>query len=554
MSTIRPTRFALYVRLSVADDLDAAPDGEAAAWSAGIDRQRADVVAAARRRGLPPDARTALYADPDALTAPAVLYVEDGESAWKLRTVWITDHYGDRRKTRRVVRPVWAQMMRDLRAGKFTHAIVYNSDRMARDPYDTEDVIETARDHGVTWDAASGSLDLSTDDGRAMLRVMTAMANKQSADTARRLRRKYAADRAAGKPHWTRTPFGHNTDGTINPDEAEAIRDAAQRIIDGSSLRDVCVRWDKDGRRTAFGNLWTPATIGDLLRSPRLAGWMPDGASRGNFASILSDEQWRKMLRALRARRTYTGKPGAAGKLAWLLSGIAVCARCDAPAYIRWMGGREAGTPYYTGRCGHVSVRAADLDALVTLGVTIGHAVGHSAMIDVPTADTAPLVEALDRIDARLERARAAYMAEAITVEELRDMTADLKADRVRVQADLDRAEAEAVRAHTVEALGQQWADLDLSQRRELLRSFGLRIAITPGFGWEVHERLKVAAADLDLSDFDGMPPEIIIAAAVLARRSRRPVRTDPAERAAWRAGLLTMHAASAGDGRVTVA
>ena len=200
-------RFALYVRLSLADDdvREGTTD-----QSQGIDRQRADVRSVACRRGLPDGATVALAGTSAAMTADAVLYVEDGESAWKLRTVWITDQYGERRQTRRVVRPVWATMMRDLRAGKFGAAIVYNSDRLARDPYDSEDVIETARDHGITWDAFSGSLDLTTDDGRAMLRVMTAMANKQSADAARRLRRRYAADRAAGKGHWTRRPYGHN--------------------------------------------------------------------------------------------------------------------------------------------------------------------------------------------------------------------------------------------------------------------------------------------------------------------------------------------------------
>jgi len=163
----RSARFALYLRLSVADG----EDGD----SAGIDRQRDDTLALARRRGADGGSVVRLHTDVDADTADVVVYVEDGESTFKRRKVTITDHYGERRTAWRVVRPVWAAMMRDLRAGKIGSAIVYNSDRLARDPYDTEDVIESARDYGVMWDAATGSLDLRTDDGRTMLRIMMAV-------------------------------------------------------------------------------------------------------------------------------------------------------------------------------------------------------------------------------------------------------------------------------------------------------------------------------------------------------------------------------------------
>src|SRR5690606_1243815 len=129
---------ALYVRLSFGGD-----DDESAA---PIDRQLKDCHELALRLG-----------------ADHVIEVpEPDTSAWRTRRVWITDHYGERRQVSRVVRPVWAEMMREVRAGKIHAVIVYNAVRLVRDQNDLSDVIETAKDHGAYWTAVSGSLDLST--------------------------------------------------------------------------------------------------------------------------------------------------------------------------------------------------------------------------------------------------------------------------------------------------------------------------------------------------------------------------------------------------------
>jgi hypothetical protein len=128
--------------------------------SDGIKRQRKDALEVARQRGLPKDAKIALHIDSDAAAADVVIYIEDGESAWKRKRVWITDQYGERRQAWRVVRPVWDQMMRDIRARLFGLAVVYNSDRLARELYDTEDIIETAQyfgRHGTQRPASSTS-------------------------------------------------------------------------------------------------------------------------------------------------------------------------------------------------------------------------------------------------------------------------------------------------------------------------------------------------------------------------------------------------------------
>ncbi|MFF2509967.1 hypothetical protein [Streptomyces sp. NPDC058086] len=87
---------------------------------------------------------------------------------------------------------------------------------MTRDPRHLEDAIETVEHYRRPIIDIMGTLDLLPDNGRAMARVVVAMANKQSADTARR---------DLGIPVGGTRPFGWQEDKrTLNPTEADLER------------------------------------------------------------------------------------------------------------------------------------------------------------------------------------------------------------------------------------------------------------------------------------------------------------------------------------------
>ena len=78
--------------------------------------------------------------------------------------------------------------------------IAYDLDRAVRDPRDLEDLIDAKVLGGFTVRSVTGSLRLDTDSDVAMARVLVAMANKSSADTARRVAR--AAKQQAIEGSW----------------------------------------------------------------------------------------------------------------------------------------------------------------------------------------------------------------------------------------------------------------------------------------------------------------------------------------------------------------
>ncbi|WP_406327683.1 hypothetical protein [Streptomyces sp. NBC_00203] len=91
-----------------------------------------------------------------------------------------------------------------------------------------------------------------TDNGRAMAGVVVAMANKQSADTARRARRNHKARRDRGIPVGGTRPLGWQGDKRIlDPTEAKHIRDAVKRLIEGASWHAVVADWNRKGITTS---------------------------------------------------------------------------------------------------------------------------------------------------------------------------------------------------------------------------------------------------------------------------------------------------------------
>ncbi|MFH8389321.1 recombinase family protein [Streptomyces sp. NPDC018036] len=203
-------------------------------------------------------------------------YEEPDTSAWKRRRV----RQPDGTVAYRVIRPVFEGALEDLKRGMTPDGqpldglIVYDIDRLTRDNRHLEDAIEVVENFHRPIIDITGTLDLLTDNGRTVARLLVAVANKSSADTARRVRRKHHAMQQAGIPVGSTRPFGYKADKrTIEPKEAAAIRKAVERILTGVSLRAIAVDWNKQGIKTTRGNTWSKGTVKQILRNPRICGF-----------------------------------------------------------------------------------------------------------------------------------------------------------------------------------------------------------------------------------------------------------------------------------------
>src|SRR5947209_1189182 len=97
-------------------------------------------------------------------------------------------------------RPAYRQMLDDISGGVVDAVVVWHLDRLHRQPKELEEFFEVCDRAGVRALASvTGDVDLATDDGRFMARILGAVARKESDDKSRRIRRKALELAQAGK-------------------------------------------------------------------------------------------------------------------------------------------------------------------------------------------------------------------------------------------------------------------------------------------------------------------------------------------------------------------
>lgn len=280
------------------------------------------------------------------------IYVENDTSAYKKRKITLPDG----QVVWRVIRPEFRRMLDDFQHGRIDGIIVYDLDRLVRQPRDLEDLIDLVEAYHRPVKGTTSTIDLMTSSGRAMARVLTAMANKSSEDTARRVARASLQDAREGRIKKIRR-FGYTADGKIIEEEAEALRWAARRIINGEAWSSTVLALERGTAlesgdvRPLNGGHWTIPTLRNQLINPTIAGlavyrgMMRDrGERRSDLADpkaaalknddgsyiknglpeILTVEEWEAVADAVKAARD--GAPTAPPRAKkYLLSGLLRC-------------------------------------------------------------------------------------------------------------------------------------------------------------------------------------------------------------------------------------
>jgi site-specific DNA recombinase len=223
-------------------------------------------------------------------------------SAYKRKTIRLKDGT----KVRRVIRPAFRRMLHRLQTGTSRAVVALDLDRTVRDPRDLEDLIDVVEAAGANARSLSGSLsftDGGTDAEITMARIMVAIANKSSRDTARRV--SAARLRQAVNGEWAggKRPFGFDKDGrTIRPAEAAVLFEAGERVLMGVPLKEQARDLKKRGVVTSAGVPFTARGIREALRRPRTAGLavhQGEIIGLGSWGAIIPEAMWRAVVAVL---------------------------------------------------------------------------------------------------------------------------------------------------------------------------------------------------------------------------------------------------------------
>lgn len=441
---------AVYARIS------SDPEGD----RLGVTRQREDCEALAARKGWP----------------VAEVYVDDDRSAYSGK-----------------VRPEYRRMLDDIGTKTIDAVIVYNLDRLHRQPRELEAFLDLVDAAGVTALASvEGDINLGSHDGRFHARILGAVARKSSDDASRRIKRKNEERAAAGLPTGGGTrPFGYRADRvTVDPVEARLVREASSRVLAGDSVRAIATEWNAKAIPTAAGKRWTVETLRRMLYSARISGQrehLGEIVAAGQWEAIITPAETARLRAILDERTRARSRP----VRRYLLAGLLRCGLCDAPLIARPQanGARRyvcATGPGHSG-CGRMAILAEPVEAFLVEAVLLqldAPAVA-AALAGAAAADAATAAEhdALRQDREQFDELAKAYGDRVVTFPEWLAARAPIEARIDAAQRKLSRMSRSAAIDPYVghsSALRATWPTKPLNGQRSIVSALLERAVIRP--------------------------------------------------------------------------
>lgn len=196
--------------------------------------------------------------------------LDDGLSAWKPG----------------VRRPGWEKLLERIQAEVVDGLCVWHLDRLFRKPGDLARLVELAK-AGFKIMSAHGTRDISNPDDLFILWIEVAHAARSSADTSRRIKRRFEKFRSQGRiaggmrrlgfGGWDLHARGENGERvpvaeSVVEHERAMLRDAAYAMLAGASQTDITKKWNEAGFYQVTGKPWIPATVAATMRRESLGG------------------------------------------------------------------------------------------------------------------------------------------------------------------------------------------------------------------------------------------------------------------------------------------
>lgn len=393
----------------------------------------------------------------------------------------------DRSASTGKTRPDFERLISDVEAGRVQAILVWHIDRLTRSVRDLQRVIEAGKDRCVNIASVHGvSIDLGDPTGIATATILTAVAAMEVAHKGERQRAANLQRATAGKAHWVRRPFGYQRDGdvvTVVPAEAEALRDAANRVLSGETLAAICRYLDAEGLTTTVGRPWNVTTLRRALINPRTAGrrlYNGEDLGAGAWDPILDEETHRALETKLNDPRRRTAPADLGAK--FLLSGIAVCGKCGQAMFASPY--KAKGREYMTYRCfgGYCLSRRLDLTDEVVTAVVLGLLARPDAARLFTSVEGAGALRQ-HVVDLRERRdALAAMLAEGLlSAAAVREQAGKLSQELRDAEDALASAEATTPAAAVICAtdLTAAWEALPVAAKRKIIRQI-MDVTILP--------------------------------------------------------------------------
>jgi len=377
------------------------------------------------------------------------------------------------------LRPGYQELLRLIDAGEIDVVAAWAIDRLMRRLSDLESLIVRCETAGVRVATVSGDIDLSTDAGRLVGRILSSVAQGEVERKSCRQRRAALQAAESGRPP-SRRAFGF-TNGGHDPAEAPALVELYGLVLAGMSMLAAC-RWlNERGLRTTTGRVWDRSSVRKMLLNPRNAGLRAhrgEVVAAGTWEPIVAEEVFRAVVEKITdpARRSHSGNARR-----WLGGGLYLC-HCGAKVRVNYS--HHGQRVYQCQASAHLSRSADPIDDLVSQ-VMVAR-LRRADLADLLAPDNRAEVQELRSEAAtlrlRLDQVGADYADGLLTGRQLHAAT-ERVTEALRVA---ERALADAGRGSRLAPLlgaadpGQAWLDADLPTRQAVLDTLAV-VTVLPG-------------------------------------------------------------------------
>ena len=231
----------------------------------------------------------------------------------KTNKLKIIHFYEEKKTAAKKGRPLFDQMMQNLKNGKADGVIIHKIDRGARNLHDWADIGDLI-DMDIDVFFAHESLNMKERGGRLSADIQAVMAS----DYVRNLRQEtikglYGRLKQGFYP-W-RSPIGYLDNGkgkkkTINPIQAEFVKQTFALYVNGNyNVRSLATEMDKRGLKNKRGNRVCKNGITKILKNPFYIGLMKakDKIFKGNHEPIIDPRIFNQAKMKIQGRQTSKG-------------------------------------------------------------------------------------------------------------------------------------------------------------------------------------------------------------------------------------------------------
>lgn len=374
----------------------------------------------------------------------------------------------------------WDAVMAMVAAKQIDVVVSWHIDRMTRSMLDLEQLILLAEEAGVGVATATGDIDLTTDVGRMVARILAAVARAEVERKAARQKLANEQRALAGGPTPGARPFGWNEDRrTHKPAEAAAIRKAARDLLTGVSLATIAREWTEKGYRSGWaergrgtGTPWKADSVRDVLLNPRVAGrrtYLGEVVKADAYEPILDEATFISITQHLTdpSRRRGKGGPPSA-----LLSSLASCQKCRGTVAAA---ATRKGVLTYRCRGDYCFNRPrGDVDKFVEglIFRRLRRPDAAELLWDDDNESAEEIREELAGIERRLNALAVDYAEEIITRDQLTTGTQRLRARRDELESNLESPERSDVLRELIgsDDLPATWERIGLERQRAAVR------------------------------------------------------------------------------------